>query len=139
MSKFAIYDTSSGVILKISSVNEIDLPLQIDVDQASLPITGDETDLGYYVVLGSPDVLTQRPVHNISLDQNAIISDGVDTATFSGIEVGTVVLIISAGSVNTLTINDGTLEITVEQFGEYEVIFNLFPHLEYRRIIYGSA
>lgn len=144
---FTVFDTASGEILRTGNA--------MTVAQAQL-----QAGPGEKVITVGTDPLTQvisnpgsdypgiinKPGSgnlNISVDKTAMLANGVDKVTFSGIPTGAVAKFgVPADQgvipVADTTINDGTLVVTTKIPGDYTVLISVFPAQDYQVTIHAS-
>ena len=82
--------------------------------------------------------IVKRSKNKIAWNKLLIKADEIDLATATGIPKGADVLVIGAGTHTSITINDGTLEVTANAPGEYIVQIQCFPFLDHEVIINGE-
>jgi hypothetical protein len=76
-----------------------------------------------YIVDGEAQ---DRPTMNVTADKQSIIADGVDEITFTGIPIGSALIL--DGEVYNIT--EPTLELTVDRPGPYVARFRLWPYID---------
>ncbi len=142
MSVYAVYDTSSGEILRMMDVDPADISLQVGAGENYLSATS-ETDVTHYVSLG-PDTLTAKTAQSITWDTLSITSNGTDTATATGIINPSTATIKyytddvedSSDDISEVSITDGTLSITSIVVGTSEIYIDAgLIYLEYQQDI----
>ena len=114
MISFYVYETATGRILRTGNSSE--------------GVVSDQEGAGETAVEGAADMVSQfhntvtdeldtRPAMGVTIDKTTISADSTDTCTVSGVPVGAVSYINGVQNI----INDGTLVITADVAGEYDV------------------
>lgn len=125
MINFYVYDSDTGRVLGTGSYDErgdgaANRALKIGVINA---------DLEY----APGGVKTPRPTFNpltLLLDKTAILANGVDAATISGVPAGTTVKVFKDSDAfprGVAVVNDGTLVLRVDTAGVYRLVLENFP------------
>lgn len=105
MKSYVVRDITTGEIIKTGRCQDKDVLLQAGAGEVSEEnTTGVQDDTSFYDITLSEYI--DKSVYAISLDKLSIQSDGIDTATFTGVPEGTRVLSRQSGS---LLIDDGSL------------------------------
>lgn len=135
MIDFITYNISDGKIIQTGKCQPQLLSAQTTSTGQSV-IDG-IADLSKSYISGG--VVTPRPLFTTSSSWNttSITANGTSTATFgSTIPSGTVATIIAntakVASITPITITDGSLNITSNVVGTYDITFSKFPYLDYK-------
>lgn len=133
--KYIKYDKKTGEILAQNNAPKEYLSLEETETIGTLRGEGD--DVLDIVNLKTMKIIKKRK-SKMKVDKKTILANGSEVATISKIPKGSRVTILGAGAYVETTIDDGTLEITVDVAGEYLITINSFPYLEYKGVIYGK-
>lgn len=126
---FIVYALTTGEILRTGGC-----PVDTIGFQGSEPgewaIEGVADDLTQYIDINPEDpVVIDKPAMNTSLDTATIPADGTTLATITGIPAGATVTIIGLSFWQGV-VNDGSVSITADAVGAYNVAIDLFPYLK---------
>lgn len=136
---YAIYDTTTGQILKVLNAPLDIVLLEVTTGVDYLECPDDTNDRDYYVSSGA---ITARPALPGSWSSTSIVADGTSAATISSLpNPSTVTIRTNAGSVNpitVMTIIDGSFSLTTTQAGGYFVTISAFPYLDINTLITAS-
>lgn len=116
----AIYDTTTGEILRIYDGSEPDL--QIQDGEGYVEASNGETDEGY-MVNPVTDELTEKPAIVATISKTSVIANGIDFILVGLVPLGaTVAVWASSGEVyGSWVINDGDASLTFDTQGDYLV------------------
>ncbi len=140
MSKYVIYDATTGVIAKTITSDASDISSNVGVGQAALIVTGTETDATHYVSLG-PDTVTAKASQAVIWDKTTIIGNGTDAATATLITNPSTVEVLTndydgADAIVASTVVDGTVVLNSIVPGFITVVINTgITFLEHRQEI----
>lgn len=129
MIQFYVYDTATGRVLGTGSYDE-----RGDGAAARAIVAGVINSATEYAPGG---VKTARPTFNLVtllLDKTAILADATDTATLTGVPVGTLIKVFKDAEAfprSVVTVNDGTLLLRVDAAGVYRLQLSNFPTQDY--------
>jgi hypothetical protein len=119
---YVVHD-QNGMIVRTGSAPEGMISIQAGTGEYAIEAAGD--DLTQYVVGGA---VTDKPAMPVSIDKTTVSADGIDLATISGIPVGA---LCRVASIAEAVVNDGTIELTFDNPGDYEITIIAFPYLDY--------
>jgi hypothetical protein len=135
MSIYTIYNSTTGLLLRKISTQDVDLA-NAQVQSGESIINQDLSFDTQYISSGSP---TTRPTLSLTWNKTTITADGSDSATVaSGIPNPTNYrIIVPAGiqSISDGTITTGTLTFTADLSGIYTIILDSFPYQTYKQNI----
>ena len=117
----------------------------MDVEQANLQATG-----GGYVILdvqadpvtqvvqnpATTPIVVQKTSTTIGANKTAFIANGVDSVTISSIQAGSTVSVLVPDNtgldpISPFVVNDGSLVITTDVAGAYQVVVTDFPRQDF--------
>lgn len=121
-SRYYVYDTLTGEILRTGSCSESDVSLQ--PQEGESVGVGEAADDVHYVLDGKPELRIPCPYNRT---KSTITADGVDEVNFYGLPANcTVIWPDEFESV----INDGSIQYSVDYPGTYTFILRSPIHLE---------
>jgi hypothetical protein len=142
MSDFTIYNLTSGEIQGVIDAvdgNAIDL----EPNQGFIAGTydGETAYIDVNLVQSIP-----RPAARVIFDKSLVVADGVDSVTFTVVEVGQTMhmspdnTLINVHAIEIFDINDIEISLTLTRVGAYVVsIAEPFPFLQFQQTITGVA
>lgn len=114
MSLFAVYNPTTGAILRVGQCQESDMGLQAGAGEEAVErVDESHNDANAYVLAG---VVTARPEMGAT----------IDGLTISSIPVGAVLTIEGVD----YTVDDGEAELTFSAAGTYTVMLKHWPHYD---------
>lgn len=129
MINFYIYDAATGRVLGVGAYDE-----RGDGAASRTLVVGTINADTEYAPGG---VKAPRPTFDLltlALDKETILANGVDTATLSGVPVGTLAKVFKDQDTfprAVTTVNDGALLLRVDTAGVYRIVLSNFPAQEH--------
>ena len=125
---YVIYDINTGRVKRAMWGSQREN--EAGINEETLDSTGMEHDMNSYVDLGGPTLLP-RTAMGASWDKQAIVADGLDLSTLTGLPTNRTVY------VNTVphAVTDGVFELGADDPGKYVVVVNELAFLREEWII----
>ena len=123
MSRWAIYNTATGLIDRVYSGPESEAAIQLLSGEGFTSIADGLDDRTAYVQDG---VAIARPPFPITISKSTIDADGIDECLITGVPAGTEVTWPDG---QTDIVNDGEVAFAVDLPGEYILKFSAVPYL----------
>ena len=116
-----IYDVSSGVINRIVSCPDNLINSQCLENESF--ILGAFNDENYYI---NQDNAIMKPIQDTTLSNTSVLANEIDAVVLQHLPIPCTVTVANA----VYEVDDGTLEISFDTPGEYQVTVTSFPYLD---------
>jgi len=123
---FVVYD-ANGVVLRTGACPRSMLALQMRVDEFVLE--GQANDATQYVDIATLTVRDKAPLGGVP-NKTTALADGADLVVISNLPNPTTARITGPGVSQTVTVTDGTLELTFAAPGTYTVVLSALHRLD---------
>lgn len=138
MLTYAIYNTTSGAITKVISIDDADIlsiPANTGVGEASSLETTVDPDNYYYVGATKTARVSLDTICTFTNSGSVWNADGSDTIVYGSAlpNPSTATVSCAANSFadyGVITITDGTLTLTTTVVGDYTIVISSFPYLD---------
>jgi hypothetical protein len=124
LTKLFVYHVASGRILASADYDEATDGGPAGARAAALGLVDPST---HYAPAG---VITARPANATGLDKTSVVADELDVATLTGVPNPSVVTVRAITELQvpaSVDVTDGTLALTFNRTGSYEVSVQSFP------------
>jgi hypothetical protein len=118
---YSVYSTVTGEIKKQVSCPSLLINHQLGPEQAFIP--GLFSDITYYI---KNEEAVTRPTQTTTLSNTSVLANEIDAVVLQHLPIPCTVTVANA----VYEVDDGTLEISFDTPGEYQVTVTSFPYLD---------